>query len=84
MNACRVFLKSVVVEDEGADDAGWWGDAKNKAGAYPVKMNTGAYSKAGACPAEMRLQEHAACHSRGGCTGIETTFAWASLANFLE
>ena len=48
MNACRVFGESVVVEDEGADDAGWWGDAQNKAGAYPAEMNMGSYSKAGA------------------------------------
>ena len=48
MNACQVFRESVVVEDEGADDAGWWGDAKNQAGAYPVEMKTRAYSNAGA------------------------------------
>jgi hypothetical protein len=31
MNTCRVFHEGVVVEDEGAEDKGWWGDAKNKA-----------------------------------------------------
>ena len=43
MNACRVCRESVLVEDEGAEDACWWGDAKNKVVA---------------CPTEMRPREH--------------------------
>ena len=29
-------------------------------------------------------ERHVACRSRGGRTGLETTFAWALLANLLE
>ena len=39
MNTCRFFREGVVVEDEGAEDEGWWGDTKNKAGVCLAEMH---------------------------------------------